>query len=263
MTQKISPILIKKVGIIALTVLFLFCGAAQAGSIYIDTTGLSGTVGETVQVPFMVSTSGNTPLYGLDLQFISTPDADIAYNRSSIEEQGAPYAANDENGKFSGIGFSVSGTDKRLFTLDVTPITGNDVVLNFVVTWTSEGVTGNTVDKTYTSSGATLSVGGSSTPVTPPVNPDTPTQNPTNPPVNPETPSVNQPVNPDTPGETPQETPDVPTESPIETPDIPDDIVPNVPDIPLNPVEPSASPLPLVGILTGFAAAFIIGRQHH
>ena len=255
MTQFTSSPFCKISGIILLAVLFLFCGAAHAGSIFIDTTGVSGTVGETVQVPVKVTDAKS--LYTLELK-CGTGTTDVAvvsFNETSMQEHGLIYS--QETGKVAQINLGITGEDV-LFYLDVTPKKASDVDLTLSLLVTREGTIETVAPTIYTSSGATLSVSGSSTSGTPPVTPDTPPQTPTTPPVTPDIPQDA----PDTPPQNP-ENPPVTLDTPQETPEIPDEILPSVPEMPQTPVNPPTSPLPFTGIIGGLATALCLVRKHH
>lgn len=153
-----------RLGLLLITTLLILSGTAAAGSILIDTTGLTGEVGTTVQVP--VKVTGASSLFSMELQFNTgdTTDATIAFNEESMKKYGLIY--NQATGKVAQINLGITG-DETLFSLDVTPKTASAVPLIVTVGKMREGSLDSLQPADYTAAAATLSVSSVIPSVTP------------------------------------------------------------------------------------------------
>ena len=144
-----------RLGLLLITTLLILSGTAAAGSILIDTTGLTGTVGTTVQVP--VKVTGASSLFSMELQLNTgdTADATILFNEESMKKHGLIY--NQDTGKVTQINLGITG-DETLFSLDVTPKTASAVPLTVTIGKMREGSLDSLQPADYTAAAATLSI---------------------------------------------------------------------------------------------------------
>ena len=154
---------------LVLAALFTVTGtAAAAGTIIIDTDGLTGTVGELIQIPVKVTDPNNLSGYQLHINTGNRDDATILFDNVSTGNK--PHS--NDTGTIIWYEKLYGGnwvtTDSTIFYLNVTPISGDAIPLTLSVVEIYEGTASMPILPTYTGQGATLSVARSYT-ITPSV----------------------------------------------------------------------------------------------
>ncbi len=143
---------------LVLAALLAITGTVTAGVFSINTTGLTGTVGTTIQVPVMVTGATDLSGYQISINTGTTADAAVHLNETSLAGKGYDDLAGNVMWSGGMAQQTITG-DATLFSLDVTPISGEDIPLTLTLTpWIYEHYGPIEQVDTYTGVGATLTV---------------------------------------------------------------------------------------------------------